>query len=316
MSRRGQCIAVIGAGGFVGSHLCARLVAEGHRLHLIARDRERLKRLSVLPNTRVFELDTGDGAALRTALQGCDAAIFLPGILYERRKGDFERVHLRLARHFAESCAQAGVRRLLQMSALGADPEGPSDYLRSKGRGEAAVMAVPGLAVTALRPSVIYGPGDSFFNRFASLLRLSPLLPLAAAGARLSPVYVGDVVEAFVRTLNDPATIGRHYELCGPREYTLIELVRYCAESAGLHRPVIGLGPLLSRIQAQFLQYLPGKPLTPDNLRSLSRPSRCEHDGLAELGISPQRLESIVPGYLAPAALQSRYARLRITARR
>jgi len=227
----------------------------------------------------------------------------LVGILNEsgRDGKGFEHAHAELPAKVVQACRQSGVTRLLHMSALHASPEGPSHYLRSKGRGEQIVHEAESnaLHVTSFRPSVIFGPRDSFTNRFAGLLRQVPFVfPLACASARLQPVYVEDVVQAFVSALDQHATYGKRYNLCGPQVYSLREIVAYLARQLGLKRHILPLNDTLSYLQAAVLQFAPGKPFTPDNYRSLQVASVCEASFPAIFGITPGRFDEIVPTYL------------------
>ncbi len=318
-----KTIAVLGGSGFVGRHLVNRLTKEGYRIRVPTRRRERHRELLVIPTLDLIETDVHDPAELTALLAGCEAVINLIGILNER--GDdgsgFRHAHVDLARKLIEACKQRSVRRLLHMSALNADAQrGPSHYLKTKGEAEELVhgAAAVGFRVTSFRPSVIFGPDDSFFNRFARLLRFSPwLFPLACPGARFAPVYVGDVVEAFMCSLASPATYGRSYDLCGPRIYTLQELVAYTASCLHLRRWVIPLNARLSLLQARVLERIPGKPLSLDNHRSLQIDSVCgAQNGLAELGIEATAVETIVPAYLQHRHERGRYQALRGLARR
>jgi NADH dehydrogenase len=208
---------------------------------------------------------------------------------------------------------------MLHMSALGAAADAPSEYLRSKAAGEQALHAesAEGLAITSFRPSVVFGPQDGFLNLFARLLALSPgVFPLACADARFAPVYVGDVVNAFTHALADDATAGQCYELCGPRSYTLRELVAYTARVIGLKRRIIALPDVLARLQARVLGQLPGAPFTMDNYLSMQVDSVCSQNGFARLGITPRSLESIAPGYLAGSRKERLYSELRTSAGR
>jgi len=236
--------------------------------------------------------------------------INLVGILH----GDFERVHAELPRRVVAACRARGVGRLLHMSALGASPGAPSEYLRTKAAGEQAALAATDLAVTAFRPSVIFGPEDAFLNTFAALARTFPVLPIACPQARFQPVYVADVAQAMCRALDDLSTHGKTYELCGPRQYTLKELVELVCEMTGRHRAVIGLSDRLSYWQAFVMERLPGKLITRDNLRSMQVPNVCA--GVFPFGIRPEALEAAAPAYLAPAGPRERYPRLRWRARR
>jgi len=296
-------IAVLGGTGFVGGSLCERLVAAGHEVRILTRHAERHRDLLVLPTAQVVEADVHNPIVLKREFHGLDAVVNLVGILNEsgRDGKGFERVHVELPAKVVQACRQSGVTRLLHMSALHASPEGPSHYLRSKGRGEQIVHEAESssLHVTSFRPSVIFGPRDSFTNRFAGLLRQVPFVfPLACASARLQPVYIGDVVQAFVLALDRHATYGKRYNLCGPQAYSLREIVTYLARQLGLERHILPLNNTLSYLQAAVLQFAPGKPFTPDNYRSLQVASVCEASFPAIFGITPSRLDEVLPTYI------------------
>ena len=306
-------IALLGGTGFVGRHLINRLAREGHKLIVLTRRRERHRDLLVIPTLQLIEADVHNPAMLRTHLAGCTAAVNLVGILNER--GDngrgFHRVHVELTEKILSACRELGMRRLLHMSALHASPTGPSHYLQSNGRAEALAheAARYGLQVTSFRPSVIFGHGERFLNKFAQLLRWTPLfLPLACPRARFAPVCVTDVVEAMARCLDDPRSYGQRYDLCGPRSYTLQQLVAYTAWIIGVRRIIVPLPDWASRLQANVLEYVPGKPFSRDNLRSLQVDSVCAAGGaLAALGITPTPLEAVAPDYLQPSGQRRRY---------
>jgi len=296
-------ISVLGGTGFVGTRLLSRLARDGHRLTVLTRNRDRHRELLVLPGIELRNCDVHDAAMLPDALRGQDAVVNLVGILNSGRGASFARVHAELARTVVAACRSAGVPRLLHMSALGADEQGPSEYLRSKGRAERYVREDSGpVAWTIFRPSLIFGPGDGVTNRFARLIRLSPFLPIARAHTRFAPVYVGDVVEAMARSLDERAAERATFELCGPEVLTLAALVRYVAGVLGRRRLVVGLPDPLGYLQALVLGLVPGRPLTLDNFRSLARDSVCGDAGLARLGIQPTSLGAVVPGYLGPAS--------------
>ena len=319
---RVNTICVLGGTGFVGRHLLSRLVAAGYRLRVLTRRRERHRDLLVLPTVQLVEANIHDREALVRELAGCQAAINLVGILNDpSRDGTaMHRVHVELPRKLVDACQASGVRRLLHMSALNADADqGASTYLRTKGEGENLVHEAEGLGmrVTSFRPSVIFGPEDSFVNRFASLLRIAPgVLPLACPDSRFAPVYVGDVAHCFAAAVAEPATFGQRYDLCGPRSYTLHQIVKHIAAVMGLHRWVLGLGDRMSYWQALILQRLPGQLFTVDNYLSLKVPSVCPGPFPALFGIVPAALEAVVPGYLAPRTQRARYHALRSQARR
>lgn len=291
-------IVVLGGTGFVGSHLIPRLATQGLTITVLSRNRERHRELTVLPTVRVVSADVYDPKVLAAHFKDADAVINLVGILNEPGfdGSGFRRAHVELTRLAIEAMKAAGVTRLLQMSSLRAG-EGESWYLRTRGEAEALVRA-SGLDWTIFRPSVIFGRGDGLFNRFATLLKLSPLMPLARANARFAPVYVGDVCAAFERALAERTTIGSTYELGGPETVTLREVVTMTRDALGLSRLVIGLPDPLGRLQAAIFGLVPGKPISLDNFRSLQLDSVPKSDGLAALGIQPTPMAAIVPRML------------------
>ena len=306
-----QRIVILGGTGFVGSHLVPRLHADGHIVKVLSRNREKHRELTVLPQASVVSVDVHDRKALRAALTGADTAINLVGILNERgNRGDgFRKAHVELTETLISACQSAGVARLVQMSALRAG-EGESHYLRTRGEAEAKVRGAR-LAWTIFRPSVIFGPGDGLFFRFASLLRIAPVLPLARARAKFTPVHVGDVAEAFARAIAHPHSAGRTYELFGPRTIELGELVRWTAELIGKRRWIIPLPDSLGYLQATIGEWLPGKPISRDNFRSLKLDSVGKDDGLAALGIVATPMEIIVPALLRGDTRQRKLDRFR-----
>lgn len=306
-------VVVLGGSGFVGSHIVNRLSAAGYQVKVLARRREHAKHLILLPNVQVEECDVFFDAAMTRAIGGSDAVINLVGILHESRGASFSRVHAELPRRVAEACREQGVARLLHMSALGAAPAASSAYLRSKAIGEAEVIAAAdaALGVTIFRPSVIFGRGDSFLNLFARLARLLPVLLLAKPDARFQPVYVEDVAHAFVASLDNPATIGGRYDLCGPRVYTLRQLLQYIINALGLRCRIIGLNDRFSYLQAWAMEWLPVKLMTRDNYYSMQVDNVCNCGFPAVFGIEPTRLEAIAPGYLVGDTPREAYMRFR-----
>jgi NADH dehydrogenase len=301
-------VVLFGGTGFIGSHLAARLAECGMTIVVPTRHEAHAMHLMPLPGVDIVEADIHSDATVGRLVAGRDAVINLVGILHSHHGTpygpEFRHAHVELPRRIVAACAAAGVPRYLHMSALGADPHGASMYQRSKGDGELAARSQPGVAATIFRPSVVFGPDDNFLNMFARLQRHLPLVPLAGAGARFQPVYVGDVAEAFVRALLDPHTRHQTYELGGPGIYTMAELVRLAGRYSGHPRPVIGLPDGLARLEARFFELLPGTPLiTRDNLDSMKIDNIVHSsDGVltAEaLGIKLTPLESIAPQYLA-----------------
>lgn len=295
-------VCILGGTGFVGGHLAAELVEHGFTVRVPTRHPVRNRSLSVLPGTALVTANIHEPGVLENVLRGCDAVVNLVAILNEERKGDFKRVHVDLVDRIVEACRATGVRRLLHMSAMNASPQAKSAYLRSKGEGEERAHAARDLQVTSFRPSVIFGPNDHLFNRFASLLQCAPLmLPLACPDARMSPVYVGDVARAARVALIDPDTIGQRYELCGPRVMTLEEIVRYAADVLNIDKRIVPLGDGLSKLQARVLGALPGRMFTMDNYLTLSVDSVCREGFPAIFGMDPQPVEAVVPMYLGAA---------------
>ena len=245
---------VVGGSGFIGRHLVAALAARGVRVTVPSRRRERAKHLILLPTVDVIEADVLARGTLERLAAGKHAVINLVGILH----GDFQRAHVELPQAVVNACRSAGVKRLLHVSALGASANGPSEYLRSKARGEETVLAATDLEVTLFRPSVVFGPEDRFLNLFAQLSRFLPVLALACPGAQFQPVYVGDVARVMAAALGEKETFGRRFDLCGPRRYTLRELVDYVCAVTGRHRVVVGLPHWASLAQAWLLEHLPG----------------------------------------------------------
>lgn len=318
-------VLVVGGSGFIGRHLVAALAAQAIKVTVPSRRRERAKHLIMLPTVDVVDANVLKPGVLERLVRGRDAVINLVGTLHSRRgrrdeRGpndygpDFARIHVELPQAIVAACRAEGVKRLLHISALGVSPLAPSEYLRSKAFGEQAVMAADDLAVTVFRPSVVFGPEDTFLNRFALLARLMPVIAVPCPNARFQPVYVGDVARAMMRALDDPETHGMVYELCGPREYRLKELVEFVCEVTDRRRIIVGLSDRLSYLQAAIMEKLPGKLMTRDNYRSMQMPNFCT--GTFPFGIEPKALEAIAPTYLAPFGPRERYPQLRWRARR
>ena len=297
-------VCLLGGTGFVGHAIAARLSASGYDARVLTRAFARNRDITVSPGVVLIEGDVHDPAFLQKQFKGIDVVINLVGILNEHGHSGagFEYVHAELPAKVTTVCRHVGVPRLLHMSALGAEKQAPSFYLRSKARGEdAAHAAAPDVRVTSFRPSVIFGPRDDFTNRFTELLRVVPgVFPLACPDSRLQPVYVEDVARAFVDAIGKTATYGQRYDLCGPKVYHLRDLVNYFAALQNRRVRVIGLNDTLSRLQATILEYVPGKPFSVDNYRSLSRDNVCGgvNNLRAVFGIEPASLEQIAPGYL------------------
>ncbi|MCC5794584.1 MAG: complex I NDUFA9 subunit family protein [Chromatiales bacterium] len=294
-------ICVLGGSGFVGSRLVARLANAGHAIVVPTRIAARAAHLRLMPTVTTPIADIHDPATLNRLTSGCDVVVNLVGILNEKgRKGDgFHHAHAALAGKLVAALEGSTGIKLVQMSALKAGADGPSYYLKSKGEAERLIRKATGLRWTILRPSVIFGPGDSFVNRFAGLIALLPgVFPLAMPGARFAPVHVDDVVAALGRAVLDSATDGQVYELGGPETFTLGEIVRQIASTMSRRVLVIGLPQKLSRLQAAVMDFVPGKPFSTDNYRSLLVESVPAEDGFARLGIQPAAFTTLLPASL------------------
>jgi uncharacterized protein YbjT (DUF2867 family) len=305
-------VCIIGGTGFVGRHIAHQLVERGYDVRVLTRDRERAKHLLVLPSAEVVQANVYDPGELARQLAGMDAVVNLVGILHESRKNSFDRAHVQLTQTVLDASLKAGVKRVLQMSALAANADAPSAYLRSKAEAEKRVLAFQQAGhgeTTIFRPSVIFGHGDSFINLFAKLIKVLPVVVLACPNARFQPIHVEDVARAFVDSLDQARTYGRAYNLCGPKVYALKELITLITALLGKRRPVIGLGPRLSYLQAWFMEWLPVKLMTRDNYYSMQVDSVCNCE--FPFDFKPSTLESVVPEYLVGASPRGKYALFR-----
>jgi len=298
-----RVVTVFGGSGFIGRHLVRRLARRGWTVRVAVRHPSRaqfLKPMGHVGQIAPLCARVEDPLSVQAALDGAQAAVNLVGILYERGRRSFAAVHARGAQHVAEAAAGAGAEALVQVSAIGADRHAEAEYARSKAAGEAAVRtAFP--TATVLRPSIVFGPEDDFFNRFAAMARLSPALPLIGGGrTRFQPVYVGDVAEAIARSLERSEAQGRIYELGGPRVYTFKELMEILLHEIRRRRLLVPLPYGMAELQATFLECLPVPPLTRDQVRLLRHDNVASSDlpGLRELGIDPTALEVVIPTYL------------------
>ena len=302
-------VCIFGGSGFIGRHLANLLTDQEIQLRVPTRNYERAKEVLVIPTVDLVEVTDYDDNQLDQLLMGMDAVINLIGVLH----GDFHQAHVEMPQKIVAACLRNGIGRILHMSALHAGLDQPSAYLRSKAEGERIVMT-SGLAATSFRPSVTFGPGDSSINLFARLGRL-PVLPLALPEAKFQPIFVENVVQAFMLSLDDPKTFGQSYDLCGPRCYSLRELVEYSAHVTGHDPAIIGLSDGLSHLEAAVMEILPGKLMSVDNYYSMKIDNVCDctkPSNLTEVwGIQPTSLEEVAPLYLAHQNPRERLDHLR-----
>lgn len=315
-------ILVLGGTGFVGRAVCEHLAERctSGQITVPTRRAAHGNAVRLLPTVQVVPADVHDDAMLARLVAGHDVVVNLVAILHGSAAA-FDHVHVQLPRRLAQACRQAGVRRLLHVSALGVGADvasAPSNYLRSKTAGE-HVLEQAGLQLTMFRPSVIFGAEDAFLNLFARLQALAPVLPLAGSDARFQPVWVDDVARAIVAALDRADSIGQTYECTGPGVYTLSELVRLAGRWSGHERPQIPLPEIIGRLQALVMEWLPGQPLmSRDNVDSMKLPNIASGrlPGLQALGITPTALEAVAPGYLGGRHGRARLDKLRAAAGR
>jgi uncharacterized protein YbjT (DUF2867 family) len=303
-------VCILGGTGFIGTELAARLSRAGHSVRVLTRKLGSAGHLRVLPQVQVAVTNVHDPAALSRQLRGIDVVINLVGILNEsgRSGKGFRRAHTELTQKLLAAAIEQRVPRILQMSSLGAAPDGPSHYLRSKGAAEKLLREAPdSIDYSIFRPSVVFGPRDSLTNRFASLLKLSQgVLPLARSNTRFGPIYVGDVADAFMRALHGGKTSRQSYDLCGPDILTLAQIVQKTALHAGLPCHIIPLPDFVARVQGFVMDFIPGKPFSTDNYKSLTVHSVCRDDGCGRLGIAPVTMDAVLPTYLGREARDAR----------
>ena len=293
---------VFGGSGFLGRYIVKRLAAAGHIVRIAVRDTEGA--MFLRPMGRVGQIvpmyaALGHDSTIAKAVEGADLVVNLIGILAERKAGDFQRIQAEGAGRIASLAAAAGVTRMVQVSAIGADAASPSQYAQTKAAGEAAVLAALPTA-TILRPSLVFGQEDQFFNRFGAMIQFLPFMPVIAGDTRMQPVYVGDVADAAISGLMDKDTPGKTYELGGPRVWTFREILAYIVKETRRKRPLVDIPMGLARLQASIAEKLPTRPFTRDQLLLLSRDNVVTPGmpGLLELGIPATPVELIVPDYL------------------
>jgi NADH dehydrogenase len=299
-------ILLLGGTGFVGRALLAELTwDDGLCVTVPTRHRERAKALTVLPTVKVIEADVHDPAILAQLMSSQDAVINLVGVLHSAEGNpygaEFARAHVELPKKIVAAAHAAGIQRIIHVSALKASLTAPSAYLRSKSAGEQVILE-SGLAWTIFRPSVIFGAGDAFLTLFARLAKIAPFFPLACPKTRFQPVWVNDVAVSLVASLSHTDSIGKIFDLCGPKIYTLAELVRYASVTAGHPRKIVGLPGWLAWCQAWLMEWFPNPPMTRDNLRSMQVDNICTDCSGLPFGQTATPLDAVAPFYLAPGS--------------
>ncbi len=312
-----KTITILGGSGFIGSSLVAKLDQAGYQVKVLTRRREQAKHLILLPHVSVVECDLYEQHQLKSQLAGSDAVINLVGILHPSGKHSFERVHHQLPRRLAQLCEELGIPRLIHMSALQAAAKAPSDYLRSKAAGEAAVLErSKRLKVTIFKPSVVFGAGDQFINMFAMLVKYLPVMLLAMPHAKFQPVWVEDVTSAMVNALENKATYGNTYELGGPEVLSLQDIIEQVMCMLNISRPIIGLNRTFSMVQAWFMELAPKPLMTRDNVKSMLVDNVTAEPIAPELGVSPARLSTVMQPHLQNATQRGAYNAFRTAAGR
>lgn len=294
---------LLGGAGFIGSELINALSKDNWRLTVVTKRPHRHRNLLVVPALKMLEAGDLSSEALTNMISESDTVVNLIGILNQSRGASFAEVHGALPERIANACLKGNARRLIHVSALGADASGPSEYLKSRAQGERAVLSAmdEGLDSIIIRPSIVFGPGDSSSRLFQQMLSMAPLLfPLVVPNASVQPVYVGDVVRCIKHAIVAEVPELGSFDIAGPKTYTLREFVSLIDQFSGMHHRIIGLGPFVSKVMASFAQFAPGKPLTPDNLLSLQAPATVRNNMPAPYGIQSTRFESVAPAWLGP----------------
>jgi NADH dehydrogenase len=293
---------VFGGSGFVGRYVVKRLARQGYIVRVAVRDPEAalfLKPMGAVGQIVPLFASVMNEATVKRAIEGADVLVNAVGILTESGSASFHAIHAEGAERIARIAAASEVARLVQISAIGADTASPSRYGASKGAAEQAVLrAFP--SATILRPSLVFGQEDKFFNRFAEIARLSPIMPVICGDTKMQPVYVGDVADAVMAALTS-TTAGKTYELGGPRVWTFREILAFILKQTRRNRRLLDIPMGIARFQASIMQHVPGKPLTPDQLLMLEKDNVVSDGalGLRDLGITPTPVELIVPAYLS-----------------
>ncbi len=294
---------VFGGSGFIGRYVVKRLAQQGYVVRVAVRDPEAalfLKPMGAVGQVVPLYASVTNEGTVHRAIAGAEVVVNLVGALSESRAASFQAVHTEGAERIARISAASGVQRLVHVSAIGADPASRSRYGATKGNAETAVLAAFPTA-TILRPSIVFGAEDKFFNRFAEIARIAPFMPVISGGTRMQPVFVGDVADAVMAALANDAAMGKTYELGGPQVWTFREILAFILKQTKRQKRLIDIPMGIARMQASIMQHMPGQPLTPDQLLMLSKDNVVAPGalGLADFGITPTPAELVVPAYLS-----------------
>ncbi len=294
-----KIICLLGGTGFVGSAIVRQLSDAGYLVKVLTRNCSKGKHLLALKNVQIIECNALNDTSIKQCIKGASAVINLVGILHETKQHSFDAIHADLPQRLVKICKGLGIPRFIHMSALQASETAPSQYLKSKAKGEKFILAyAQNLNITIFKPSIIFGQCDNFINLFAKLIKVLPVILLAKPNAKFQPIFVEDVAHAFVKAIEEKRTYGAIYELAGPKIYSLRELLSLVANTLKKRRLVLGLNDTLSYIQATMMELLPIKLMTRDNLRSMQVDSVSQQAFPDFLDFEPSKLETILPTYI------------------
>jgi NADH dehydrogenase len=302
-----RTIAIFGASGFLGSSIVLALNQSNYRLKLFSRNKEKIKFWTVNPNIQIFNLNLDDLTQIKKDLKNTDAVINLLGILHQSKKDSFDKIHHLWPSYLAKILKDMGIKRLIHISALGAGAKTSSLYLRSKALGETALLKQKDLNLTVLKPSIIFGPKDSFINMFRMLVKWLPIIVLISPQSKFQPIYIEDVSKVIIKCLWDKKTYGKVYELGGPQVYSLKEIIRLIIKSEKIQRFIIPLNKPLSFMFAFSMEMLPIKILTRDNWRSMQTDNIVSPQYKAPYQYSLQRLERYLENKKSRAPMRAKY---------
>jgi NADH dehydrogenase len=302
-------VVILGGTGFIGAQLATKLSPKSKKIIIPTRNTESNLGLKMIPNLEIVRTDIKDERSINLLLEDADLVINTVGILNEiNEDNSFDKIHYQLPKKVSNSIKKNKVKRFMHISSLNADPKSIGKYLKSKGKAEDFLISETSsfCNLTIFRPSIVFGESDSFFNKFASLLKFLPIFPLACPNAKFMPVYVEDLTDFMISTINNIDSYGKKIDVTGPGEYTFRELIDHTLAALKIRRVIIPLNSFLSRLQASVFEKLPGKLFTMDNYQSLQIDS-CSDEGFK----GSSSLEDIIPQYLNIKTKQERFEKLR-----